>query len=322
MTFLTLGESLICFDSGENTLDSVTHVHKYVVGAESNVAIGLARLGHRVAYVGRVGRDTRGREIIRTLRGEGVDVSSIRTVDLAATGILLKETAAAGNIEVTYHRAASAGASLDVADLPDDFSQIRRLHVTGITLVLSDSARESVLEAMRRARAAGARVSLDANFRRKLASPPALVAAFETAVGLADEVILGRTEAALAAGSEDLAQIESYVRALPAQVRILKGARGGALAYLGASHERIEVEAEIVDVVDPVGSGDAFTVGFLDTLLDAPVDPHGLRRALRAGTHFSARVIGARGDYHGLPYAEDVRGSEGIRETALAGVTR
>lgn len=141
MTLLTLGEALVCFDSGDNPFDATTTARKYVVGAECNVAIGLSRLGHGVAYLGKVGSDSLGREVIRTLRGEGVDVSLLTVRPNADTGILLKERARSARTVITYHRAGSAGSTLSIDDLPSDFASVHRLHVTGITLHLSVSAR-------------------------------------------------------------------------------------------------------------------------------------------------------------------------------------
>ena len=296
---LTLGEPLICFDSMGEPLDSTAMVRKYVAGAESNFAIGLARLGHAVGYVGRVGADSCGREIVRTLRGEGVDVTGLTATDAAPTAILLKECLGSGRVEVTYHRAASAGSTLDVSDLPEDFDGIRRLHVSGITLVLSPSARDATLAAMRRARAAGARVSLDANFRLKLAPVSVLVEQFERAATLADEVLIGRSEAALCAGSDDDVAVERYVRSLAVGIAVLKGRRGGATAF--SDEGRLEVPARPVDVVDPVGAGDAFAVGFLHAMLAGEAIPD----ALESGGAVAARVITRHGDYHGLPYADE-----------------
>lgn len=300
MDALTLGESLICFDSGRSSLDATHTVRKYVVGAESNVAIGLARLGRSVGYIGRVGNDSLGTEIIRTLRGEGVEVSGLVRDLQAPTGVLLKECLRSGRTEITYHRAGSAGSTLSVDDLPEDFTGLRALHITGITLHLSATSREAALEAMRRARAAGARVSLDANFRRKLAGPAELVHAFAEAAALSDDVFLGHGEAAVCADSTDNDAIESYAQSLGAARVILKGPRGGARAYEGG--EVTEVAPVPVTVVDPVGSGDGFAVGYLHaTLGGAP-----LSDALETGARVSAMVIGQRGDYHGLPFPEDL----------------
>ena len=307
---LTLGEPLICFDSMGEPLDCTATVRKYAAGAESNLAIGLARLGHSVGYVGRVGADSCGREIVRTLRGEGVDVTGLTATDAAPTGILLKERLGSGRIEVTYHRAASAGSTLDVSDLPEAFVGIRRLHVTGITLVLSSSARDATLEAMRRARTAGARVSLDANFRLKLAPVSVLVDQFERAAALADEVLIGRSEAALCAGSDDDAAVEAYVRSLPVDIAVLKGRNGGATAFSGDG--RVDVPAQSVDVVDPVGAGDAFAVGFLHARLAGEA----VQDALWSGGAVAARVIARHGDFHGLPYAAEFFATDPL-ETAV-----
>lgn len=311
MDFLTLGEPLLCFDSGDLPLSATDAVRFYAVGAESNVAIGLARLGWGAAYVGRVGGDSAGRIVVRTLRGEGVDVSSLRTIPSAVTGLLIKEGDGPGRVAVTYHRAGSAGATLDLADLPADMAGLRRLHVTGITLVVSDSARAATLEAMRRARAAGARVSLDANFRRKLAADTALVAAFDQAAPLADEVFLGRSEAALCAGDDSDEAVEAYARALPVDTVVLKGGRGGATAFVDG--DRRDHRPAAVSVVDPVGSGDAFVVGYLHArLAGGSIDD-----ALAGGARVAARVIGCRGDYQGLPFADDL-----ARDESSAAVSR
>lgn len=300
MDCLTIGEPLVAFDSGAEPFDEAPVVRKYAVGAESNVAIGLARLGRSVGYVGRVGRDSIGREVVRTLRGEGVDVTRLSVVDSGPTAVLLKERTASDRTEVTYYRAGSAGSSLSVADLPARFSGIRRLHVTGITLVLSSTAQRAVLEAMRRARVDGCRVSLDANFRQKLAPTPTLVETFEQATALADEVLLGRGEAALCAGGTEDDELESYARSLPCETVVLKGAAGGAVGFSGG--ERIESEARSVTVVDAVGSGDGFAVGFLHALLDG----RSLADALDLGGLVSSRVVARHGDYQGLPYVGDL----------------
>lgn len=300
MDCLTLGEPLICFDSGDDTLDAIDVIRTYAVGAESNVAIGLARLGRTVGYVGRVGADSLGRRILRTLRGEGVDVSGIVRDETAPTAVLLKERLRTGATAVTYHRTGSAGSGLSAADLPPSFDGVRHVHVTGITLQLSDTARAATLEAMRRARAAGARVSLDANFRRKLASDSQLVATFGEAADLADDVLIGRAEAALCAGASDDEAIDRYAAALNAPIVVVKGRRGGARAF--TADGVVEVDAVPTTVIDPVGAGDAFAVGYLHARLDGG----GLREALTLGGRVAARVIGSHGDYHGLPYSDEI----------------
>jgi 2-dehydro-3-deoxygluconokinase len=87
-----------------------------VAGSESNVAIGLARLGHNSAWVGSVGDDEPGQLILRTLRAEGVEVSRAQTVD-ASTGFVSFDQAARDITRVSYHRRHSAGSRLAPADV-------------------------------------------------------------------------------------------------------------------------------------------------------------------------------------------------------------
>ena len=87
---ITLGEALAAFLANERgPMEEARRWTRTVTGAEANVAVGLARLGVDVAYIGRVGDDGLGRAIVRRLRGEGVDVRHLRVDEAAATGVHL-----------------------------------------------------------------------------------------------------------------------------------------------------------------------------------------------------------------------------------------
>ena len=129
-------------------------------------------------------------------------------------------------------------------------------------------------------------MSLDANFRLKLAPVSVLVDQFERAAALADEVLIGRSEAALCAGSDDDAAVEAYVRSLPVDIAVLKGRSGGATAFSGDG--RVDVPAQSVDVVDPVGAGDAFAVGFLHARLAGEALHGPVERRRRSGSRHRA----------------------------------
>ena len=115
---LTLGECLVALVASETGPLAETSVFEsHVAGAEANVAVGLTRLGHRVAYIGRVGADGFGTAILRRLRGEGVVVDHL-TVDAdAPTGILVRERRSIGAAEVLYYRRGSAGSGASPADV-------------------------------------------------------------------------------------------------------------------------------------------------------------------------------------------------------------
>src|SRR4051812_3116972 len=135
---------------------------RQVAGAESNVAVGLARLGHRVGWFGRVGADAFGDVVLATLRAEGVDVSRAVVDDTAPTGLLIRDCSAVRPTEVAYYRRGSADSRVAAPDVdPAYVAGAGWLHVSGITPVLSSSAGAATVAAVEAARDAGVRVCLD-----------------------------------------------------------------------------------------------------------------------------------------------------------------
>ena len=75
---ITIGETMVVFDS--TTAGPLRYASQFTChtgGAETNVAVGVVRLGHSAGWISRVGKDEFGRKIINTFRGEGVDVSHV-----------------------------------------------------------------------------------------------------------------------------------------------------------------------------------------------------------------------------------------------------
>ena len=115
---IAVGEPLIALLAvGSAPLADVESFSRHVAGAEANVAVGLARLGHRALFVGRVGADGFGRAILCRMRGEDVDVSGIVVDPERRTGLLVRERRALGASEVLYHRSGSAGSALGPSDI-------------------------------------------------------------------------------------------------------------------------------------------------------------------------------------------------------------
>src|SRR4029079_11032391 len=169
---VTFGEAFIgLVAEGGRTLADAAMFSRHVIGAEANVAVGLARLGRRVAFVGRVGNDGFGTAIARRLRGEGVDVSHVPVDPDEPTGLMIRERRALGPSQALYHRRGSAGSRLTVEDVEAAGPAIRGarwLHVTGITPALGGTPRAAHERALAIAGEAGVLVSFDINLRRLL----------------------------------------------------------------------------------------------------------------------------------------------------------
>jgi 2-dehydro-3-deoxygluconokinase len=259
-------------------------------GAESNVAIGAARLGAEVTWLGRVGADATGDLIERRLRAERIHTLAIR--DEAFTGLMVKYRRSGEYLHVDYHRAGSAGSRLNPADLPAALAEAGILHVTGITPALSDSARTAVFNAVETARAAGVTVSVDVNYRAKLWSRFDAAPVLRDLVSRADVVFAGPEEAALFIGSGPA--VDGLASLGPAEVVVKDGPRGCTALIDGV---RFTLPALSVQVVDPVGAGDAFVAGYLAERL-AGAEPE---RRLRTAIAMGAYAVSVPGDCEGLP---------------------
>jgi 2-dehydro-3-deoxygluconokinase len=302
---VTFGECLAAFvPSTPGPMAEATTFQRYVAGAEANVAVGLARLGHRVAYVGRVGADGFGLAITRALRGEGLDIQHLAAVEGARTGVVFRERRALGPMDVVYHRAGSAGSTLSVEDIEraagDGLFEAGWLHLTGITPALSDTARAATTRARDLARAAGATISFDINLRRRLWSESEAAAVLRDLATGVDVVLGGPDELALLAaadpGTEPAELVASIARLGPRTV-IAKLGSDGALGFESGGEAVHEPGVAVPLVVDPVGAGDAFCAGFIAGRLDG-VD---LGTALRIGNACGALAVAASGDQAGLP---------------------
>jgi len=303
---VTLGECLASFvATSSGPLADAVAFERFVAGAEANVAAGLARLGHSVTYIGRVGVDRFGTAIVRKLRGEGVDVRHLAIDPDAQTGVMFRERRSLGPIDVVYHRAGSAGSRLsaddiDAAAAAGAFEEARWLHLTGITPALSPEARMATTRARELARAAGLTVSLDVNLRRRLWSDESARPVVRELASGVDVVFGSPDELAVLADADpaaDPAELSAAVHALGPSVVVAKLGADGALGFeAGGTVVRVAA-LPVATIIDPVGAGDAFCAGFIAGRLDG-VD---LETALRMGNACGAMAVAAAGDQAGLP---------------------
>ena len=298
---VTVGETMALLRTRD--IGSLRHVSEMVLGiggAESNVAIGLRRLGVDVGWLGRVGDDALGERVTREIRAEGVDVVAI--VDAAApTGLMLKERPSPSSTAVFYYRAGSAGSRLRPEDVPAGWIESAELlHVSGITALLSDSARECLLDSVNRARAAGVLVSFDVNYRSTLAPPDVAGPLLRTIAESADLVFGGADELRLLfPEADDTEAADRLVRGGCREVVVKHGADGAAVHSSGAV---VEGPGFSVDVVDTVGAGDAFVAGYLSALLEKLDVAERLHRANACG----AMLCMTPGDWESTPTLSDV----------------
>jgi len=298
---VTLGETMALMRATEiGSLRHVPAVALGIGGAESNVAIGLRRLGVDSSWLGRVGDDSLGERVAREIRAEGVDVRAV--VDRSApTGLMVKERPDAASTAVFYYRAGSAGSRVAPGDVPAGWiEEADLLHVSGITALISESGRATLHAAIDRARAAGVRVSFDVNYRSALADPDAAGPMLRALAERADVVFGGAEELVLMFPEDDPhAAARRLLDTGCSQVVLKLGADGATVFQPGTV---VEGRGFRIDAVDTVGAGDAFVAGYLSGMLAGLEVADALGRANTCG----AMACLTPGDWEAGPSLRDV----------------
>jgi len=281
-------------------LESVMRFSKRTAGAETNVAIGLARLGFKVGWQSRLGDDTMARFLLDAIGGEGVDCSRVTCRADERTGFLFKGRVDDGSDPpIEYHRKGSAASHL----APDDIDEAwvagaRHLHVSGVFPALSPSTLAATRKAMAVARARGRTIGFDPNLRPSLwPSRDAMRETINELATHADWVLPGFEEGRVLTGHGTPEAIARFYRGRGARRVVVKLGAGGAF-YDDVDAGAGRVPAVPVErVVDTVGAGDGFMVGVTSALLEG----RGIVDAARRGAWIGARAVQVRGDTEGLP---------------------
>jgi len=300
---VTLGETMALFVTEPAQPLRLAHTFvRSVAGAESNVAIGVARLGLKASWCGRVGGDALGLAILDRLRAEEVDISRAVVDESGWTGVLVRDRHHEQRINVAYARRGSAGAALAPADVdPDWVASARVLHVTGITPALSASAGSAVERAVEIANGSGVQVCFDVNLRRRLWSDEQAAQALWPLMSSVDVLFGTEEEIAVVSGERDAgAGAERALAAGVGTVVVKRGARG-AVAF--GPEGFVEAPAQPVLPVDPIGAGDAFVAGYLAAALTGAPLASCLEQGCRAG----AAAVQVAGDIESLPWGSGGR---------------
>ncbi|MDQ3931193.1 MAG: PfkB family carbohydrate kinase [Chloroflexota bacterium] len=292
MKILSLGDLLldllVRYDPASGEVDvGAGAVQMHPGGSAANFAVQAARLGGEVRFVSRVGRDMPGEMLVRSLESEGV-VPEVRVVAEEATGRVLVMLDPAGNRRMWSYPGASAGISPGDLD-PGWFRGLDAFHLTGYSF-MREGPREAAFEALRLARALGSPLcTLDPN-------PPHLIADYGPARFRDlmrelrfDAIFPNMEEGSLLSGEGEPGAVVSSLLEISPLVVLKLGAEG---CLVGAGDSRITVPgAQLEEVVDVTGAGDAFAAAFVVEYLahrDAPT-------AAAAANSFAARVVGRAG---------------------------
>jgi len=301
---VTLGEAMLRLSPPDtHRLEQTTSFDANVGGGELNVAVGVARLGLSSAWVSKLPENPIGRMVRNKAREHGVDVSDVVWSQSGRVGIYFLEFGANPRASsVLYDRAGSAVSTLapGEVDWKKAFKGCKLFHVSGITPALSKSCADVTLEACKSAKAAGAKVSFDVNYRKKLWTPEEAAACMVPMMEFVDILITTEEDTAVVFGIREDSYQEVAIKlekqfgfevvaiTLREDLSVLRN-NWSTFAYSDKQfHESAKYSCELVD---RVGAGDSFTAGFIYGYLTG-----GVQKGVDYGTAFSAIKHSIPGD--------------------------
>ena len=281
-------------------IENAESFYRRTAGAETNVAIGLSRLGLRVGWASRLGTDSMGRALLATMQREGIDCSHVICDPTQRTGFQFKGRVTDGSDPpVEYHRKGSAASHMAPADIDEAWLRsARHLHATGVFAAISDTSLPTARKTMQVMRDARRTISFDPNLRPALwASIDIMRNSINELAALADWVLPGLEEGVLLTGESSPEGIARFYRQRGARLVVVK--LGAAGAYYDSDNEGTgHVEGfSVREVIDTVGAGDGFAAGVVSALLEGK----DVTAAVRRGAWIGARAVQVLGDTEGLP---------------------
>jgi fructokinase len=306
---ITCGELLIDFialDTGVSLVEAHAF-EKAAGGAPANVAVGLARLGKSVGFLGQVGADDFGDFLAATLARDGVDLTGLSRTDRARTALAFVSLKANGERDFMFYRHPSADMLWDATEVDRAVAAGGRVFHFGSITLISEPSRSSTLSALEAARLNGAVISFDPNLRPPLwSSMDAARVGILSSFKLANVVKMSREELAFLSGNED---VERGARRIWHDDLRLLTVTGGADGCWWLTADAIgRIPGFSVNPVDTTGAGDAFVAGMLTGLVDAEfrTDRETLARVLRLANASGALAVTRRGAIPSLPTRAEI----------------
>ena len=288
----TFGETLALFMTTDT--DSVVTATSYsmtAAGTEANVAVAAHQLGLNIYFQTKLGPDQLGEAVSSKFAEVGLATEHfIRCENY--TGALVRNHGGTQPFVNTYLRRCSAGSTFSPSDIDEEvLAKSKWLHVTGISVAISETSKDAVIHAIDIARKNKVGISFDLNYRKKLWDEGVASQTLKAIIKDLDVVSGGVDEYEIIFGSKDPEENLTTVASLGVKTVIMTA--GPDEMRILHEGRRFNFTPQKVKLVDPVGSGDAFISGTISGLIGGLK----IEDAIAQGSKCGAAVAATRGDW-------------------------
>lgn len=289
------------------TLAESTTFKKYLGGSPANIAVGMARLGRKVGFIGKISDDRFGDYVERFFVLEGIDVTGVtRCTNGASLGLTFTEILSREESSILMYREGAADLELSVDDVDEAYiAKAKVLLISGTALAKSPS-REAALKALALAKKTGTTVVFDVDYRAYTWKNDDEISLYTHAVAEKADIIMGsreeydRMERLSGLDGSDAASAK-YWLGKGAKIAIIKHGKSGSTAYTHAGN--YTVKPFPVDALKGFGGGDGYASAFLHGLMSG----WDIADALEFGSASAAMLVASHSCSQDMPTEDAVK---------------
>lgn len=289
-------------------LDESTTFKKYLGGSPANIAVGMARLGKMVGFIGKVSNDQFGRYVTNYFSREGIDTSNIAIAQLGESlGLTFTEILSPADSSILMYRNGIADLSLATADINENYIRDTKAIVISGTALAASPSREAALLAVEYAKKHGTIIIFDVDYRSYTWRSQAELAIYYSSVARLSDIILGsREEFNLMEsiispdGSDDRETADRWME-YGNKIVVIKHGKAGSTAYTkdGGIYR---IKPFPVQSLKSFGGGDAYASAFLYGLMEG----WDIEECLEFGSGAASMLVSAHSCSDAMPTAADI----------------
>lgn len=310
LNVISFGEAIVDLISDRQTCDlkSAEGFRRMPGGAPANVAVGIARLGGKVSFLGKFGADSMGTFLLETLQSEGVNTTGCIRDEIAKTMLALVWLKEGGEREFEFYGEPGAHNALRWDEIPSSFLKTKSIFHFGSLTLIHNSMRGLCLKALAVARENDFLISFDPNIRLSLwRDEEAARQMILEILPMVDILKLSAEELDFLSGGQSVDDMGAFLLQQGLKALFVTDGIEGSKVFYGAEYS--EMPAFRVQVVDTTGAGDGFTAGILRGIshwgsLEPLASPHCRELLLQLANRVASLAITSRGAMASLPRAD------------------
>jgi len=308
---VALGELLVDFTQNGLSEQGNTLFEANPGGAPANVLAMLRKLGKHCAFIGKVGRDSFGDMLVRTVEEAGIDVRGLRRDADIPTTLAVVHTFPNGDRDFSFYRKPGADIMLRAEELDEELLRSCRIFHFGTLSLTDEPCKSATVRAYSLAKAAGALISFDPNLRPPLWPDEASAkAAIEWGLARCDILKISDNEIEFMTGKTDFEQGAAILKKRFPQIRLLNVTAGGDGSHAFYNGKHVFVPAcTLGGVIETTGAGDTFCASVLNFVLEHGLDgltEDDLKDMLRFSNTAAYIVTTKKGAIRSMPEREQV----------------